>query len=155
MFGVPLDAWYVWIGLAIVSSTAFGVVAALPSAAPPDASGAARTVDSVATSEYDALGKHPLSNVETARIGPNSISVRGSGGNDHASFGYGPIVPVVDQERLRSTLLGSPPDRAFRTSEAFEREIRRAQTTEPTWQGIDELVVRRVRWEGVDVVLVG
>jgi len=32
MFGPPLDAWYVWIGLAIVSSTVVGVVTAIPSA---------------------------------------------------------------------------------------------------------------------------
>ena len=40
MFEAPLDAWYVWLGLAAVSATAVGVVAGLPAAPPPDAAGA-------------------------------------------------------------------------------------------------------------------
>lgn len=155
MFGLPLDAWYVWIGLAIVSSTAVGAVATLPSAAPPDASGAARTVDGVAASEHAAVGKHPLSNTETVRIGSDSVSLRGPGGTEHAAFGYGPVVPVLDDPGLRATLKGDPPDRAFRTPAEFERAVRQARATEPRWQGADRIIVRRIRWEGIDVVLVG
>ncbi|WP_181693126.1 hypothetical protein [Natronomonas sp. LN261] len=155
MFEMPLDAWYVWIGLTIVSGTAVGMVSALPSAVPPDASGAARTVDSVAASEHAAVGKHPLSNAETARVGADSISLRGPGGTEHARFGYGPVVPVVRDNALRAALLGEPPERAFRTPDEFERAVQRARETEPQWQGTDRLLARRVRWEGTDVVLVG
>ena len=155
MFGAPLDAWYVWIGLAIVSSTVLGVVTAIPAAAPPDASGAARTVDGVAASEHAAVGKHPLSNADAVRIGSDSVSLRGPGGTEHAAFGYGPVVAVLDDPALRSTLEGDPPERAFRTPAGFERALRRARAAEPRWQGADRLVVRRVRWEGVDVVLAG
>ena len=155
MFGLPLDAWYVWIGLAVASSAAFGVVTVLPSAPPPDASGAAKTVDSVAASDHAAVGKHPLSNAESVRVGSDTISIRGSGGTEHASFGYGPVVPVVDDPALRATLLGEPPDRAFRTPEAFERAVRDARREEPRWQGTEQLVVRRVSWEGTDAVLAG
>jgi len=155
MLGVPLDAWYVWIGLAIVGSTVFGIASALPSAMPPDASGAARTVDSVAASDHAAVGKHQLSNAESARIGADSISLRGPGGTEHAGFGYGPIVPVVDHPALRATLLGEPPERAFGSAAEFERAISRAGATDPRWQGADQLVVRRVQWKGVDVVLAG
>ena len=155
MFGPPLDAWYVWIGLAIVSSTAVGVVTAIPSAVPPDASGAARTVDGVAASEHAAVGKHPLSNAETVRIGSDSVSLRGPGGTEHAAFGYGPVVPVVDDPKLRATLRGDPPSRTFRTPAEFARAVRRARATKPQWQGTDRLVVRRIDWEGTDVVLAG
>ncbi len=155
MFGLPLDAWYVWIGLAVASTAAFGVVTVLPSAPPPDASGVARTVDSVAASDHAGVGKHPLSNADSVRIGADSVSIRGAGGTAHASFGYGPVVPVVDDPALRGTLLGEPPDRAFKTPEAFERAVRDARTDEPRWQDTDRLVVRRVRWEGTDVVLAG
>ena len=155
MLGVPLDAWYVWIGLAIVGSTVFGIASALPSAMPPDAAGAARTVDGVAASDHAAVGKHPLPNAERARVGSDSISLRGPGGIEHAELGYGPIVPVVDQSALRATLLGDPPERAFGSVAEFERTIRRANATDPRWQGADRLVVRRVQWEGVDVVLAG
>lgn len=155
MFDVPLDAWYVWIGLAIVSSAAFGVVTALPSAAPPDADGAARTVDGVAASEYEAVGKHPLSNAETVRIGTDSISVRGAGGTEHASFGYGPVVPAIDGSKLHMILLGEPPSRMFASPDRFDRAIRHAQSAEPQWQGTERLTVRRVHWGGTDAVLVG
>lgn len=155
MFGVPLDSWYVWIGLAVVSSTAFGVVTTLPSAAPPDAAGAARTVDSVATSEYAATGRHPLSNAEAVRIGTDSISVRGAGGTEHAAFGYGPVVPSMDGSKLHTVLLGEPPSRMFASPERFERAIRRARLADPRWQDTERLTVRRVQWEGVDAVLVG
>jgi hypothetical protein len=155
MFGVPLDAWYVWIGLAIVSSAAFGVVTTLPSAAPPDAAGAARTVDGVATSEYAATGSHPLSNAETVRIGTDSISVRGAGGTDHAAFGYGPVVPAIEGSKLRMVLHGEPPSRMFASPARFERAIRRARLAEPRWRSAERLTVRRVQWEGVDGVLVG
>ncbi|MFO7925777.1 MAG: DUF7283 family protein [Halobacteriota archaeon] len=155
MFDVPLDAWYVWIGLAIVSSTAFGVATALPSAAPPDAEGAARTVDGVAASEHEAVGKHPLSNAETVRVGTDSISVRGAGGTEHASFGYGPVVPVLQDTELRSLLLGELPHRIFESPEQFDGAIRHAQLADQRWQGADRLIVRRVQWEGTDAVLVG
>lgn len=155
MFEVPLDAWYVWIGLAVVSSATFGVVSVLPSALPPDAAGSARTVDSVAASDYAAVGKHPLSNAEAVRIGVDSISLRGPGGTGHAAFGYGPVTPVTDGSKLESVLRGEPPQRVFRSPAAFERATAKAREAEPEWKQTDRLVVRRVDWEGIDAVLVG
>jgi len=155
MFEVPMDAWYVWIGLAVVSATAFGVVSVLPSAAMPDASGSARTVDRVAASDHAAVGKHPLSNVDAVRIGTDSISLRGPGGTDHAAFGYGPITPVPTESALRSVLRGNPPKAVFETPGGFEKATERAREADPRWTETDRLVVRRVSWEGIDAVLVG
>lgn len=155
MFEVPLDAWYVWIGLAVIASATVGVASTLPSALPPDAAGSARTVDSVAASEHAAVGKHPLSNAESVRIGADSISLRGPGGTEHAAFGYGPVTPVDRGSALASVLRGEPPKRVFDSPSAFERTTTRAQRTESHWKKTDRLVVRRVSWEGVDVVLVG
>ncbi len=155
MFEVPLDAWYVWIGLAAVSSATLGVVSVLPSAVPPDAAGSAETVDSVAASDHAAVGKHPLSNVEAVRIGANSISLRGPGGTAHAAFGYGPVTPVLSNSTLEPVLRGMPPDAVFDTPHAFERATIRAQEVEPHWKKTDRLVVRRVSWEGTHAVLVG
>ena len=156
MLEAPLDAWYVWIGLAIVSSATFGVVSTLPSAPPPDASGAAETVDSVAASEYAAVGKHPLSNADAIRVGANSISVRGSGGaTEHEPFGYAPVTPVVNASDLRPVLLGEPPQRVFDAPSEFEGAATRARAEEPEWQRTDGLIVRRVQWGEIDVVLVG
>ncbi len=155
MFEVPLDAWYVWIGLAVVSTVTFGIVTVLPAAPPPDAAGSARTVDSVAASEHAAVGKHPLSNAEAVRIGSDSISLRGSGGKEHAAFGYGPVTPVEADSKLDAVLRGEPPRAVFETSEAFDRKTARAREAEPDWKRTDRLVVRRVSWEGIDAVLVG
>ena len=155
MFEVPLDAWYVWIGLAVVSSTTLGVVGLLPSAPPPDASGSARTVDSVAASDHAAVGRHPLSNAEAVRLGADSISLRGAGGTAHAAFGYGPVTPVVGDPKLDAVLRGKPPTRVFETFDAFERRAARARRDAPQWRGASELVVRRVNSGGSDVVLAG
>ena len=155
MFEAPIDAWYVWIGLAVVSSTVFGVVSALPAAQPPDASETARVIDGVAASEYDAVGNHPLSNVDEIRIGTNSISVRNAGGTDHAGFGYDHVTPVREGSPLKPVLNGKPPYRVFDSLTAFERALMQARTEEPDWEYADELTVRRVSWEGVNAVIVG
>jgi len=155
MFEAPLDAWYVWIGLAVASSAMFGVASVLPSAAPPDASGSARTVDSVAASDHAAVGKHPLSNTKSVRIGVDSISLRGPGGTANAGFGYGPITPVASGSVLAPVLRGEPPEAVFDTPEAFQRATTQAREPEPHWKETDRLLVRRVSWEGIDAVLVG
>jgi hypothetical protein len=155
MFGAPVDAWYVWIGLAVVASTTVGVASALPAAQPPDASSAARTVDGVAASEYEAVGKHPLPGIDSIRLGADSISVRGAGGTDHAAFGYDSVTPVTGEFGLEPVLHGEPPDRAFESRAAFERAIERARAAEPEWRQTDRLLVRRVSWGDIDAVVAG
>lgn len=154
MFAVPVDAWYVWIGLAAVSASVFGVASAIPATPPPDAAGAAATVDAVSASQYGAVGEHPVSRADKARIGSESLSLRGPGGTAHASFGYAPVAPATD-EALSRVLLGEPPARVFETPAAFEAAVEAARTDEPRWNTVDTLTVRRVSWEGVDVTLVG
>ncbi len=155
MFELPLDAWYVWIGLAVVSSTTLGVVGALPSSLPPDASGAAGTVDSVAASEHAAVEEHPLPNTDSVRLGADSISLRGPGGTGTEAFGYGPVTPVRSGSVLEPVLRGESPEGVFGSPEAFERATVRAQRTEPHWEETGRLVVRRVSWGETDAVLVG
>jgi hypothetical protein len=155
MFDVPLDAWYVWFGLAVVSGTAFGVAAAMPTAPSPDADGAAETIDGVAASRYAAVGKHPLANADAVRVGRDTLSLRGPGGTAHASLGYGPATPATHDDSLAAVLRGEPPERVFDSPAAFERTVEAARTAEPGWRRTDKLLVRRVSWGGVDVVLVG
>lgn len=155
MFDVPLDAWYVWLGLAVASGAALTTASALPAAPPPDAAGAAETVDSVAASPHAATGEHPLSNAESVRVGRDTVSLRGPGGTRHAELGYGPVTSVGGDERLVSVLAGTPPDHVFESPTAFERALADARDTEPRWRATDTLHVRSVSWEGVDAVLVG
>ena len=155
MFELPLDAWYVWIGLAVVSSTVLGVVGALPSALPPDASGAAGAIDSVAASDHAAIEEHPLSNTDSVRLGADSVSLRGPGGTRTEALGYGPVTPVRGGSVLEPVLRGESPDLVFDSPTTFQRAIVRAQRAEPHWEGTERLVVRRVSWGEIDAVLVG
>lgn len=154
MLDTPADAWYIWVGLAIVATVTLGVASGLPTSPSPDAAAAAGTVDSVAASQYATADEHHLPNADAARIGANSLSLRGPGGEDHARFGYGPVTPVAGGA-LETVLGGTPPGRVFDTPGAFERALRTARSRTPRWQRIDWLTVRRVSWEGVDAVLVG
>lgn len=154
MFDAPLGAWYVWLGLAVASGATFTVAAAMPAASPPDASGAAQTVDETAASEHAAIGAHPLPNADEVRVGSDTLSLRGPGGTAHASLGYGPVTPAHRDDRLLAVLGGVPPDRAFESPEAFDGAVAAARPSSPTWYRTDRLTVRRVTWEGVDAVLV-
>lgn len=155
MFDVPLDAWYVWVGLAVASGSVFGIASAIPAAAPPAATEAAETVDSVAASRYAAVGDHPVPNADAVRLGAESLSLRGAGGTTHARFRYGPVTPVRESERLSDVLEGVPPESRFDSPTAFEQAASAARSGDPTWRETDRITVRRVSWEGVDVVLVG
>jgi hypothetical protein len=155
MFEAPLDAWYVWLGLAAVSATAVGVVAGLPAAPPPDAAGAAETVDRIAASDHGTVAERPLPNTAAIRVGTDTLSLRGPGGTTHATVGYGPVTPAAANDSLAAVLRGTPPERAFDTPSHLTAAAAAARSRRPTWTETDRLVVRRVRWEGTDVVLVG
>lgn len=155
MFDAPLDAWYVWLGLAVVSAVAAGVVTAMPAAPPPDATGAAETVDGVAVGAYATVEERTLPNANMVRVGTDSLSLRGPGGTAHARFGYGPATPAASTPDLDAVLHGTPPERVFDSPADLERSAAAARDRHPQWTETDRLVVRRVRWEGTDVVLVG
>ena len=150
-----MDAWYVWLGLAVASAATFGVASSLPTAAPPDAVGVAKTVDSTAASQHAAVGKHPTPNAAAVRVGHREVSLRGPGGTAHATLGYGPVTPVGDDDRLAAVLHGESPARAFESPDAFRRALHQQQAADPQWIETDSVVVRRLSWEGTDAVLVG
>ncbi|MFT4882902.1 MAG: hypothetical protein ACI8U4_000399 [Natronomonas sp.] len=155
MFDVPVDAWYVYLGLAVASGATVTLAGAMPAAAPPDANGAARTVDSVAASQHASVGSHPLADADAVRVGADTLSLRGPGGTAHAVLGYGPVVFVPEGTSLRRVLRGEPPEKTFASPERFERAVEQRRTADPTWHRTERLLVRRVAWEGTDVVLVG
>ncbi len=154
MFDAPVETWYLWVGLALASTTAVGLAATLPRAPPPDAPSAAATVDSVAASAHETTGVHPLA-AEEARVGPYRLWLRDDGATGHATFAYGPVTPVRRDTALWDVLQGTPPERAFGTPADFRRAGAAARDRTPTWRSREQLTVRRVSWEGVDVTLVG
>jgi hypothetical protein len=154
MFEAPLDAWYVWLGLAAVSATAVGVAAGLPAAPPPDVDGAAETVDRIAASEHGTVAERPLPNTDAIRVGTDVLSLRGPGGTTHAPVAYGPATPATNGS-LVDVLHGTPPERVFDSPAHLRRVAAAARDRRPAWSETDRLIVRRIRWEGTDVVLVG
>ncbi|WP_123539071.1 DUF7283 family protein [Halosimplex salinum] len=157
MFDTAVESTYVWLALVVVSAGIMGLALRVPTAPPPDATPVARTVDSVASSPHEATARHPV-DARQIRLGSTRLGLRGPGGDAHATFTYGPVVPAKggDGDRLEAVLDGVPPERVFRNSAAFERAVNRSQTREPSWEPAPEtLVVRRVTWGGVDATLVG
>ena len=154
MFDAPIDAWYVWLGVALASTVAFGLSVSLPRAPPPDAASVADTVDGVAASPHATTAKHPVS-ADAVRIGTSRVSVRRDGNAAHATFAYGPVTPVSPGSALWDVVRGAPPERAFDSPAAFRRAVEAARERPSEWRPTDELTARRVSWEGTDVTLVG
>ncbi|WP_336022037.1 DUF7283 family protein [Halobellus salinisoli] len=157
MFDLTLDAWYGWIGLSLAGVALVGAATGLPTAPPPDAGAVGATVDRVAAAEYAATGEHPL-DADEIRLRTRRIGLRSDGGTAHATLSFGPVTPVpADESPLRDVLYGTPPERAFDSPEAFRQAVveARADAGDAPWRPVDRtLIVRRLSWEGVDVVLV-
>lgn len=157
MFDTAVESTYVWLALAVVGAGVLGLALRVPTAPPPDATGVARTVDSVASSPYESTAEHPL-DARQIRLGSQRLGLRGPGGDAHASFAYGPVVPASggDGDRLDAVLHGVPPGRAFSSPDAFERALNRSRARDASWRPAPErLVVRRVTWGEVNATLVG
>lgn len=155
MFTVPADAWYAYAGVAAASLVVFGVAAGLPTAPPPDASSAARTVDRVASTHYAASASHAL-DADAMRLTSRGLTLRTDAGSVHATFRYGPVTPVRRGTELGRVLGGADPDRVFDTTGALAEATADARARDPSWRPASErLHARRVTWGGVNVTLVG
>ncbi len=155
MFDTPVDTWYLTIGVALASLAFFGVATELPSHAPPDASGAADTVDALAASDTSGTAEHPIS-ADRVLLGPFRIALRGDGGTTRATFRHGPVAPVSDGSKLQEVLRGADPSQVFVTQAAFRGEVAESRSREATWESADDrIIVRNVTWRGLHVTLVG
>jgi hypothetical protein len=155
MFGVPVDAWYTWLGLSVASIALVGVGAALPTAPPPDAADAAETVDRTAATAHPATAEHPL-RARSVRVDPRGIGLRTDAGTTHATFAFGPVTPATRSDALETVLRGAPPGARFDSGEALCEAASTARAVPARWRPADgPLIVRHVVWEGCDVTLVG
>lgn len=155
MFDVPIDGWYTWLGVATVSVIAFGTATSLPTTPPPNAAPVADAIDRTAASQHDATAEIPV-DARQLRLGRHRIGLRNDAGTAHASFAYGPVVPVDEGTQLDAVLRGSPPSREFDSPAGIRAATADARTTPFVWQPVDGIVlVRHVSWEGIDVTLVG
>jgi hypothetical protein len=122
---VPADAWYVWVGVALVSVGLLGVALALPSQPPPDAAKAANAIDRVAGSTHQATASYDH-DATAVRIGTKQLSMRNDGGTAHASIAFGSLTPVSAVENstirrvLERILHGQSPERAIATESGVD-----------------------------------
>lgn len=143
----------VWIGLSTLVLPVVGLALRAPDAQ-VDATSVARTVDSVASSPYEATAQHPL-NAEAVRVGRQHVALRDDG-TAHASLSCRGVVPTHGHDALGAVLRGRPPGDVFADESAFAAALADAATRDPEWHTApDRLLVRRVSWGDVDVTLVG
>lgn len=154
MLGPLADGPYVYLGVAAVATVLLGTTVALPTSPPPDADRAARAIDGVATSPFNATGSVPLDAAQV-RLSAGEIGLRTADGAAHAGFAS-TVTPVGTDPRLTAVLAGSPPGRVFESPAALREAAARARARAPAWRPAPpSLTARRLRWKGVDVTLVG
>lgn len=150
MLGPPVDAWYVWLGVALVSIAVLGVVAVATPEPPSTAEAAADTIEEVAASRAPATAARPI-DAERVRFDAYNLTIDG----DTATLDHGRMTPAPRGTDLRRVALGAHPLDVFDSPEAFLTAARDARSTErivePTG---DELIVRKLTYGGNDVVLV-
>lgn len=155
MFDVPVDGWYAWLGVAAVSVLLLATATSLPTRAPPDAARVADTVDRVAASEHAATAEIPLDGARI-RLGPRRIALRNEAGTAHATFAFGPVIPVGDGGPLAAVLYGAVPARQFDTPNDLAEAGAEARDRAAVWRDVDgPLLVRMLSWGDVRVTLVG
>lgn len=104
-FEAPVDAWYVWLGVALVSVALIGVAVQLPSQPPPDAAKAANTIDTVASNSHQAAANYKH-DAEVVKIDTQRVALRNNGGTERATIAFGPMTPLsaIDDESKRGVL---------------------------------------------------
>jgi hypothetical protein len=153
MLDAPVDAWYVWVGLAVVATAALGTVTQVPTAPPSDAAAAAGTVERVAAADHPATARHPV-DADAAWLAPGRLGLRDDGRTTRADLALA-VTPVDRGTVLWRVLRGARPSSVFDGPAALRAAARQARDEETSWRRTDQLFVRRVTWEGVDVTLVG
>ena len=155
MLDVPADVPPVLVALSFVSTALLGVSLAASPAPGPRAAPLADTVDAVAAADTPGVETRQV-DARDLRIARHGLAVRGPGGTSHASFAYGPVVPVRADTSLWQALRGTPPGDVYDSQLSFANAAVAASVRDPVWRhDADRLTVRRVTWGGVDVTLVG
>ncbi len=160
MFDLPLDATYAWLGVALVSVVTAGVAATLPASPPPDANGAAHTIDSVADGAYPATAEHGLA-ADRILLTTGTVSLSDGDGTARATLHAPRITPVPSTSatvdgRLVRVLAGVPPDDVFDDPASFAAAAESARAANHEWHAAPErLTIRQVQYGDARVTLVG
>lgn len=165
----PVDAWQVWLGVALVSIGLGSVVFALPTQPPPDATKAVNTIDRAASAAHHAEARYEH-DATAVRLGPKQVSLRNDGGTAHDTIAFGSMTPVsavadpARQRALEQIAKGANVTAVVRASPelnttvlrtAVESARTRVSTDGPAWhQAEGTLAVRKLELDGETVVLV-
>jgi hypothetical protein len=165
----PVDAWLVWLGVALVSFGLGSVVLALPTQPPPDATKAVNTIDRVASTAHHAEARYEH-DATAVRLGPEQVSLRNDGGTTHETLAFESMTPVsavaepakkraLEQIARGANVTALVQDRpelnttTLRT--AVESARHRLSTEGAAWHQTDGiLAVRKLELDGETVVLV-
>lgn len=153
MLEVPVDSWYVWVGLALVATVAAGTAIEFPTTPPPDARTAAATVDRVAAADHTVTARHPV-DAEAVKLERLHLSLRDGGRTSRARFAH-TVTPVRRGSPLWRVLLGAPPDDVFDGPTALREAVDEARSDPVDWRSTDRLVARTITWGDTNVTLVG
>jgi len=151
----PADAWYVWVGVAIVSTTLFGLALSLPSDVPPDANKAANSIDDVAGSAHQATAEYEHG-ADKVKVETHRLSMKNDGGTARSSVVFGPLTPiseVSDQETraaFEQILSGEDPSVVIDESESLQSERDLVDAAENTRDRLNE---NGATWRSTDGVL--
>jgi len=163
-FDTPLDAWYVWIGVVLVSAAALGIVFELPTEQPPDAA------ELIETAEYvGAAGDGTAATVEVAadklRTDGTTVELKKDDELSRKTTATVVVVPVTaaDTEAgktLLQHLLTDPTAKANYSESVIEAEIAGLVSSPATlrdeWHVLGgDVRLRAVTVEEQTVVLVG
>lgn len=111
----PLDAWYVWLGVATVSVLLAGLALSLPTEPTPDADEAVNTIDRVGASPHQAAGSY-AHNADEAKIGTSQLALRNDAGTSRATVAFQTMTPIraiedpAVHDALEKILSGSDPE---------------------------------------------
>ncbi|MFD1566632.1 DUF7283 family protein [Halolamina litorea] len=153
MLSFPTDSPALHAGLVLAAVAFIAVAGSLPARPAPDAGGVADTVDRVAVAEAPSITTHGHA-ADSVRLRPDGIALRNEGGTAHATFAFGPIVPVRDGP-LRAVLAGTAPQTAFSDRDAFIAAVEAARNRDPRWVASEKITVTGVSWDGERFTLVG
>lgn len=157
-FEAPMDAWFVYIGLAIVSTSMLGVAIGFTPMPPPDASAAVNTIDSAAGTSVSGVAVYDH-DAEFVWMDRQQIALQNSGGSSKATVAFGEITPAYEDERLLEVLYGTPIEDEFESSSEFlgtvEAAKQASEANSEDWRPASgELRAKKVIVNGEEVVLV-
>lgn len=151
----PVDGWYVWLAVALVSIAFVGIALSLPSGPPPDANRAANSIDDVAGSNYEASARMEH-DADAVKIEGRVIEMRNDHGTSRSNLAFREAVLVNGHDRLENLVYGSSVDDEYNHSSilistAYDNlltDVDEAWGNRSEWHQADgELVVRTVSWD--------